>query len=34
VDYYVFPDEGHGFRNRENEIQGYRAVREFLDRYL
>ena len=34
VDYYVFPDEGHGFRNRENEIQGYRAIREFLDRYL
>jgi len=34
VDYYVFPDEGHGFRNRENEINGYRAIREFLDRYL
>lgn len=34
VDYIVFPDEGHGFRNRENEIRGYRAIREFLDRYL
>ena len=34
VDYIVFPDEGHGFRNRDNEIQGYRAIREFLDRYL
>ena len=34
VDYIVFPDEGHGFRNRENEINGYRSIREFLDRYL
>jgi dipeptidyl aminopeptidase/acylaminoacyl peptidase len=34
VDYHVYPDEGHGFRNRENQINGYRAVREFLDRYL
>lgn len=34
VDYHVYPDEGHGFRNRENQIEGYRAVREFLDRYL
>ena len=34
VDYIVFPDEGHGFRSRENEIRGYRAIREFLDRYL
>ena len=34
VDYLVFPDEGHGFRNRENEINGYRSIREFLDRYL
>jgi dipeptidyl aminopeptidase/acylaminoacyl peptidase len=34
VDYIVFPDEGHGFRNRENEVRGYRAIREFLDRYL
>lgn len=34
VDYHVYPDEGHGFRNRENQIQGYRAIREFLDRYL
>ncbi|MCY4263638.1 MAG: S9 family peptidase [Gammaproteobacteria bacterium] len=34
VEYIVFPDEGHGFRNRENEIRGYRAIREFLDQYL
>lgn len=34
VDYHVYPDEGHGFRNRENQIEGYRAIREFLDRYL
>lgn len=34
VDYIVFPDEGHGFRNRDNQIDGYRAIREFLDRYL
>ena len=34
VEYIVFPDEGHGFRNRENEINGYRSIREFLDRYL
>ena len=34
VDYHVYPDEGHGFRNKENEINGYRAIREFLDRYL
>ena len=34
VDYIVFPDEGHGFRNRENEINGYRSIRQFLDLYL
>lgn len=34
VDYRVYPDEGHGFVNRENEIDGYRAIREFLDRHL
>ena len=34
VEYIVFPDEGHGFMNRQNEIRGYRAIREFLDRYL
>lgn len=34
VEYVLFPDEGHGFRNRANEIEGYRAIREFLDRHL
>jgi dipeptidyl aminopeptidase/acylaminoacyl peptidase len=34
VEYVVFPDEGHGFTKRANQIQGYGAIREFLDRYL
>ncbi len=34
VEYVLFEDEGHGFRNRANEIEGYRAIREFLDQYL
>ncbi len=34
VEYVLFPDEGHGFRNRANEINGYRAIREFLDIHL
>jgi dipeptidyl aminopeptidase/acylaminoacyl peptidase len=34
VEYIVFPDEGHGFVKKENEIRGYTAVLEFLDRYL
>jgi dipeptidyl aminopeptidase/acylaminoacyl peptidase len=34
VEYIVFPDEGHGFVKRENEIRGYKAVLDFLDTYL
>jgi dipeptidyl aminopeptidase/acylaminoacyl peptidase len=34
VEYIVFPDEGHGFVKKENEIRGYGAVLQFLDRYL
>jgi dipeptidyl aminopeptidase/acylaminoacyl peptidase len=34
VEYVVFPDEGHGFVKRENEVAGYRAIREFLDQHL
>ncbi len=34
VEYVVFSDEGHGFVKKENEISGYRAIREFLDRHL
>lgn len=34
VEYIVFPDEGHGFRKKENEIKGYGAILNFLDKYL
>jgi dipeptidyl aminopeptidase/acylaminoacyl peptidase len=34
VEYLVFPDEGHGFVKKENEIKGYGAVLHFLDAYL
>jgi dipeptidyl aminopeptidase/acylaminoacyl peptidase len=34
VEYIVFPDEGHGFVRRENEIRGYKAVLQFLDKHL
>jgi len=34
VEYVVFPDEGHGFMKKENEINGYGAVLKFLDTYL
>jgi dipeptidyl aminopeptidase/acylaminoacyl peptidase len=34
VEYVVFPDEGHGFTKRANQIQGYGAIREFLDEHL
>jgi dipeptidyl aminopeptidase/acylaminoacyl peptidase len=34
VEYVVFPDEGHGFAKKGNEIQGDSAILKFLDRYL
>jgi dipeptidyl aminopeptidase/acylaminoacyl peptidase len=34
VEYMVFPDEGHGFVKKENEIRGYTAVLAFLDKHL
>lgn len=34
VEYVIFPDEGHGFRKKENEIKGYGEIKEFLDQYL
>ncbi|WP_317945438.1 S9 family peptidase [Sporosarcina saromensis] len=34
VEYIIFEDEGHGFTKRENQVTGFRAIREFLDRYL
>jgi dipeptidyl aminopeptidase/acylaminoacyl peptidase len=34
VEYIVFPDEGHGFMKKENEIKAYGQILEFLDKYL
>jgi dipeptidyl aminopeptidase/acylaminoacyl peptidase len=34
VVYTVFPDEGHGFKKKENEIKGYGQILEFLDQHL
>ena len=34
VEYIVFDDEGHGFTKKKNQIEGYRAVLTFLDKYL
>jgi dipeptidyl aminopeptidase/acylaminoacyl peptidase len=34
VEYLVFDDEGHGFVKKQNEIRGYGAVLQFLDRHL
>ena len=34
VEYVLFPDEGHGFRRRENRIAASEAYVKFLDRYM
>ena len=34
VKYVVFPDEGHGFVKKENEIKGYGEILVFLETYL
>ena len=34
VDYLVFPNEGHGFTKKENELRAYKSILEFLDQYL
>ena len=34
VEYIVFPDEGHGFAKKENQLRGYRAILDFLDEHL
>ena len=34
VEYVVFPDEGHGFVKKENQIRGYSGVLAFLDTHL
>ncbi len=34
VEYVVFEDEGHGFVKKENQIEAYGKVLEFLDKHL
>ena len=34
IEYVIFPDEGHGFIKKENEIKGYGGILTFLDKYL
>lgn len=34
VEYVIFDDEGHGFIKKENEIEGYKQILAFLDKYL
>ncbi len=34
VEYIVFDNEGHGFTKKANEIRGYKAILDFLDKYL
>jgi dipeptidyl aminopeptidase/acylaminoacyl peptidase len=34
VEYLVFDDEGHGFVKKENQIKGYEAIKDFLEKYL
>jgi len=34
VEYVIFPDEGHGFRKKSNEITSMEQILKFLDEYL
>ncbi len=34
VEYIIFDDEGHGFVKKENQIKGFKAVLDFLEKYL
>ncbi|MFN2386461.1 MAG: prolyl oligopeptidase family serine peptidase [Thermoanaerobaculia bacterium] len=34
VEYVVFPDEGHGFTKRANEITAWKAIGDFLEKHL
>lgn len=34
VEYVIFPDEGHGFRNKANRITASNSYVEFLNKYL
>ncbi|QRN99016.1 S9 family peptidase [Archangium violaceum] len=34
VEYVIFPDEGHGFTKKKNEVEAYSRMRGFLDSHL
>lgn len=34
VEYVLFEDEGHGFRKKENQIEGWSGILAFLDQHL
>jgi dipeptidyl aminopeptidase/acylaminoacyl peptidase len=34
VEYVVYPDEGHGFVKKENQMTTSKRTLEFLDKYL
>lgn len=34
VEYVLFEDEGHGFIKKENQIEAYSRILDFLDKYL
>ena len=34
VEYVIFPDEGHGFTKKKNQIEAWNSIRAFLDKYL
>ena len=34
VTYVLFPDEGHGFTKRKNEVEAYSRMLGFLDKHL
>jgi dipeptidyl aminopeptidase/acylaminoacyl peptidase len=34
VEYVLFPDEGHGFRKKENQMKAAKVTLEFLDKHL
>ncbi len=34
VEYVLFEDEGHGFVKKENQLEAYGKIKEFLDKYL
>jgi dipeptidyl aminopeptidase/acylaminoacyl peptidase len=34
VEYVIFDDEGHGFTKKKNQLTGYKATLQFLDKHL